>query len=88
VSRGDALDATPETLAAAFRYRGDVTLELADGSRVEGFVSNVGVAELELWLRRSVEVRRIPRAAIRRVAFSGRDRAAAGHDRLGAQAIA
>jgi hypothetical protein len=87
-SHGDALDATPESLAAAFHYRGDVTLELADGSRVEGFVSNVGEADLELWLRRSVDVRRIPRAAVRRVAFTGRDRAAAGQDRLEAQAFA
>ena len=87
-SRGDALDATPEALAAAFHYRGDVTLELADGSRLEGFVSNLGDADLELWLRRSVEVRRIPRSAIRRVAFTGRDRAAAGQDRLEAQAFA
>jgi hopanoid biosynthesis associated radical SAM protein HpnH len=87
-SRGDALDASPESLAAAFHYRGDVTLELADGSRLEGYVSNVGDADLELWLRRSVEVRRIPRSAVRRVAFSGRDRAAAGQERLEAQAIA
>src|SRR5262245_8017896 len=75
-ARGDVLDATPEALAAAFHYRGDVTLELADGSRVEGFVANLGDADLELWLRRSVEVRRIPRETVRRVVFSGRDRAA------------
>ena len=87
-SRGDALDATPESLAAAFHYRGDVTLELADGQHLEGFVSNLGDADLELWLRRSVEVRRIPRSAVRRVAFTGRDRAAAGQDRLEAQAFA
>jgi hypothetical protein len=87
-ARGDALDATPESLAAAFHYRGDVTLELADGSQLEGFVSNLGDADLELWLRRSVEVRRIPRSAVRRVAFTGRDRAAAGQDRLEAQAFA
>jgi hopanoid biosynthesis associated radical SAM protein HpnH len=87
-SRGDALEASPESRAAAFHYRGDVTLELADGSRVEGYVSNVGDADLELWLRRSVEVRRIPRSAVRRVDFSGRDRAAAGQERLEAHAVA
>jgi hopanoid biosynthesis associated radical SAM protein HpnH len=86
--RGDALDATPESLVAAFHYRGDVTLELADGSRLEGFVSNVGDVDLELWPRRSVEVRRIPRAVVRRVAFTGRDRAAAGQDRLEMQVFA
>jgi hypothetical protein len=88
VSQGDALDATPESLVAAFHYRGDVTLELTDGSRLDGFVSNVGDADLELWPRRSVDVRRIPRAAVRRVTFTGRDRAAAGQDRLEARASA
>jgi hypothetical protein len=81
-SRGETQDATPEVLAAAFHYRGDVTLELADGSRVEGFVSNLGDAHVELWLRRSVDVRRIPRDSILRVAFSGRDTALSGRSRL------
>jgi hopanoid biosynthesis associated radical SAM protein HpnH len=83
-SRGDVLDATPDALAAAFRYRGDVALELGDGSRLEGFVADLGDADLELWLRRSALVRRIPRSAVRRVAFTGRDRAAAAPDRSGA----
>ncbi len=87
-SRGDVLDASSESLAAAFHYRGDVTLELVDGSQLEGFVSKVGDADLELWLRRSVDVRRIPRADVRRVAFTGRDHAAAGQDRLEARATA
>src|SRR5215468_6978716 len=81
-ARGEAQDATPEVLAAAFHYRGDVTLELEGGTTVEGFVSNLGGADLELWLRRSVEVRRIPRAAVRRVVFSGRDSAESGRRRL------
>jgi hopanoid biosynthesis associated radical SAM protein HpnH len=74
-SRGEALDATPEALAAAFRYRGDVTLELADGSQLEGFVANVGESHLEVWPRRSVDVKRIPLGAVRRVSLSGRDAA-------------
>jgi len=82
VSRGETQDAAPDVLAAAFHYRGDVTLELADGSRVEGFVSNLGDAHLELWLRRSVDVRRIPRVSVRRVGFSGRDTALSGRSRL------
>jgi len=85
-ARGEARDATPEVLAAAFHYRGDVTLELEGGASVEGFVSNLGEGDLELWLRRSVEVRRIPRAAVRRVVFSGRDTAASGRRRLPAAA--
>lgn len=87
-ARGDALDATPEALAAAFRYRGDVALELADGSRLEGFVSNLDGASLELWLHRSLDVRRIPSASVRRIAFTGRDLAATGQDRLEARATA
>jgi hopanoid biosynthesis associated radical SAM protein HpnH len=80
--RGESRDATPEALAAAFHYRGDVTLELADGSRVEGFVSNLTEREVELWLRNSAERRVTPRNELRRVVFSGRDRAAAGRDHL------
>ena len=81
----ELVPATPEALAAAFHYRGDVTLELADASRVEGFVANLGDAELELWLRRSTEIRRIPRAAVRRLSLSGRDRAAAAQQRRAAE---
>jgi len=80
--RGEAQDATPEVLAAAFHYRGDVTLLLDGGATVEGFVSNLGDVDLELWLRRSVEVKRIPRAAVRRVVFSGRDTVESGRRRL------
>src|SRR5262245_1696775 len=53
-ARGEAQEATPEVLARAFHYRGDVTLELAGGDSVEGFVSNLDDDALELWLRRSV----------------------------------
>jgi hopanoid biosynthesis associated radical SAM protein HpnH len=84
--RDSWLDATPDALDAAFRFRGDVTLELADASRVEGFVSNLGEKELELWLRRSTELRRIPREAVRRLSLSGRDRAAAAQQRLASDA--
>jgi hopanoid biosynthesis associated radical SAM protein HpnH len=77
----DARGAGPDALAEAFRYRGDVALELADGTRVEGFVANLRDSDLELWLRRSTEVRRIPRASVRRVVLSGRDRAAAARER-------
>src|SRR5215470_1931259 len=87
-ARGEARDATPEVLAAAFHYRGDVTLELEGGASVEGFVSNLGDAHLELWLRRRVEVRRIPRASVRRVVFSGRHTVESGRRRLPADGLA
>jgi hopanoid biosynthesis associated radical SAM protein HpnH len=87
-SRGETLDATPEALAAAFRYRGDVGLELDDGSRLEGFVANLAEAHLELWPRRGGEVRRVPLASILRVTLSGRDRAARGREVAGTRTLA
>jgi hopanoid biosynthesis associated radical SAM protein HpnH len=85
-ARGQSFDASAEGLAAAFRYRGDVALELADGARLEGFVANLRDDAVELWLRRGVEVRHVPRARIRRVALVGRDAAASGVQRRAASA--
>jgi hopanoid biosynthesis associated radical SAM protein HpnH len=72
-TRGWASEASPAALRVAFEYRGDVTLTLDDGSRVEGFVTNLRQQELELWKRGSSEARRVPIAGIRRVELSGRD---------------
>ena len=68
-------EATPEALRQALDYRGDVTLALEDGTRIEGYVANLDGAWLELWDKGSVHVRRIPAQRIRRVAFTGRDTA-------------
>jgi hopanoid biosynthesis associated radical SAM protein HpnH len=72
-ARGWSAEASPEALRAAFGYRGDVTLELDDGARVEGYVANVDHAALRLWPKGGAETREIPVARIRRVELSGRD---------------
>jgi hypothetical protein len=70
---GASLDATPESLRAAFRYRGDVTLVLDDGKRIEGFVADARESEVSFWPRGSAVPERIDTARVRRVVFSGRD---------------
>jgi hypothetical protein len=80
-ARGAAREASPETLREAFEYRGHVTLELAGGGSAEGYVANLREKDLELWTKGGEEVRRVPRADVRRVVFSGRDTAAgAGYE--------
>jgi hopanoid biosynthesis associated radical SAM protein HpnH len=76
--QGDVRDATPDVLRDAFEYRGHVTLELAGGDAVEGYVKNLRDGELELIVRGDGSTRAIPRGSVRRVAFSGRDAAAGG----------
>lgn len=69
-------------LDEAFGYRGDVTLELADGSVVDGFVFDrragptLEQSIVRIVPKDSEERRSIPYASIRRVVFSGRDPAA------------
>ena len=70
---GSSLDATPESLRAAFRYRGDVTLVLDDGARVEGFVADASENEVTFWPKGSAVPERIDTARVRHVVFSGRD---------------
>ena len=74
--RGYEAAADPAALRAAFAYRGDVTLHLADGSEIEGYVANVDDQTLRLWHRGSTHTRDIPVADVRRLHFSGRDTAA------------
>jgi len=65
----------------AFDYRGHVTLTLADGDRVTGFLYNRELDAqreppfVELFLEGSGEPRRLQVSAIRDVAFSGKDHA-------------
>jgi hypothetical protein len=70
---GSELDASPEALRAAFRFRGDVTLVLDDGSRLEGFVADAGPDELSVWPRGAGRAERLSTSRVRRVVFSGRD---------------
>ncbi|CAF0700742.1 hypothetical protein [Candidatus Methylacidithermus pantelleriae] len=64
---------------AAFDYRGDVTLELCDGSQVEGFVFNRTLTEscgtVELLLPGQAEPLAIPYDQIVAIAFTGKDTA-------------
>ena len=70
---GSSLDATPDSLRAAFRYRGDVTLVLDDGARVEGFVADAREGDVTFWPKGSAVPERIATARVRNVVFSGRD---------------
>ncbi len=74
-TRGFEGAATPEVLRAAFAYRGDVTLGLADGSERVGYVANLRDDALELWGRGATSAEAVALAEIRRVAFTGRDAA-------------
>lgn len=66
----------------AFGYRGDVTLELLDGSVVEGYVFDrrpaptLDASIVRIIPRESQDRMSIPYAKIRRVIFSGKDPAA------------
>jgi hopanoid biosynthesis associated radical SAM protein HpnH len=73
--RGDCSHATPEVLRGAFDYRGDVTLTLADGSEIEGYVANLHNGELDLWLKGTTRVQKIAMDAVCEVSFTGRDAA-------------
>jgi hopanoid biosynthesis associated radical SAM protein HpnH len=75
-TRGWSADASPAALRVAFDYRGDVTLTLADGSAVEGYVANVGAGAVRVWTKGSTSLREIPVADVRHVALTGRDPAA------------
>jgi hopanoid biosynthesis associated radical SAM protein HpnH len=82
-TRGDACDATPEALRLAFQYRGNVTLCLADGDRIEGYVSNLHRDHLQLWRKGTASKSTIPVARIARIEFSGRDPASAESREVG-----
>jgi hypothetical protein len=68
-----------EVIEAAFDYRGDVTLELKDGTRIEGYIFNRqagGVqATLQLFPKGAPGTRTIPYADIVAVDFTGEDTA-------------
>jgi hypothetical protein len=68
-----------QAVELAFDYRGDVTLELTSGERIEGYVYN-RTAEgdspaLQLFPKGAPGERRIPYGAIAAIMFSGKDTA-------------
>ena len=75
-------DRLREALNAAFDYRGDVTLHLADGSAIECYVFDrregdaLASSQVRIMLAGGGEKRTIAYAQIRRLEFSGKDAAA------------
>jgi hypothetical protein len=74
-----------EVLGKALDYRGDVTLTLKNGERIEAFIFNchTGATLAESWVQyytpSAPEKRKVGYAEIARIEFSGKDRAAGKH---------
>ena len=74
-----------DALEKAFDYRGDVTLTLKSGERIEAYVFNrqtgstLGNSFVQYFASNSAEKRRVSYAEIARIEFSGKDRAAGKH---------
>ena len=72
-------------LEKAFDYRGDVTLTLKSGERIEAYIFNrlTGPTLAESWVQyftpSSNDKRKVSYAEIARLEFSGKDRAAGKH---------
>jgi hypothetical protein len=74
-----------QALEKAFDYRGDVTLTLKSGERIEAFIFNcrtgptLAESFLQYFTPSAPEKRTVGYADIARVEFSGKDRAAGKH---------
>ncbi|MGA2349680.1 MAG: hypothetical protein ABSF70_04535 [Terracidiphilus sp.] len=74
-----------DALAKALDYRGDVTLTLKSGARVEAFIFNchTGATLADSWVQyyapTAPEKRKVSYAEIARLEFTGKDRAAGKH---------
>lgn len=74
-----------EALEKAFNYRGDITLTLKSGERIEAYVFNrhTGGSLADSWVHYfapdSSDKRKISYAEIARLEFTGKDRAAGKH---------
>jgi hypothetical protein len=74
-----------KALEKALDYRGDVTVTLKTGERIEAFIFNrtTGATLADSWLQyftpKAPEKRRLSYAEIARLEFSGKDRAAGKH---------
>ena len=72
-------------LEKAFDYRGDVTMTLKSGERIEAYIFNryTGATLAESWVQyfapNAAEKRKVSYAEIARLEFSGKDRAAGKH---------
>ena len=74
-----------QAMNKALDYRGDVTLTLKSGERIEAFIFNChsGATLVESWVQyytpSAPEKRKVGYAEIARIEFSGKDRAAGKH---------
>jgi hypothetical protein len=74
-----------EALEKAFDYRGDVTMTLKSGERIEAYIFNryTGATLAESWVQyfapSAAQKRKVSYAEIARLEFSGKDRAAGKH---------
>ena len=78
-------DDLKSALEKAFDYRGDVTLTLKSGEKIEAFIFNrhTGATLAESWVQyftpNAPDKRKLFYADIARIEFSGKDRAAGKH---------
>ena len=74
-----------QALEKAFGYRGDITLTLKNGERIEAFIFDrrTGATLADSWVHyftpNAPEKRKLSYAEIARLEFSGKDRAAGKH---------
>jgi hypothetical protein len=74
-----------QALEKALDYRGDVTITLKNGERIEAFIFNrfTGATLADSWVQyfrpNAPEKRKVSYAEIARLEFSGKDRAAGKH---------
>ncbi len=78
-------DEVRQALEKAFDYRGDVTITLKSGEKIEAYIFNrhTGVTLAESWVQyftpKADDKRKLSYAEIARLEFSGKDRAAGKH---------
>ena len=78
-------DDLKQALEKAFDYRGDVTLTLKSGERLEAYLFNRTTGStlrdsfVQMYPVQSTEKRRVSYAEIARIEFTGKDRAAGKH---------
>jgi len=74
-----------QALEKAFDYRGDVTITLKSGERIEAYIFNrqTGATLADSWVQyftpSATDKRKVSYAQIARLEFSGKDRAAGKH---------
>ncbi len=78
-------DEVRAALEKAFDYRGDVTITLKNGEKIEAYIFNrhTGATLAESWVQyftpKAADKRKLSYADIAHLAFSGKDRAAGKH---------